>query len=483
MGNSCAQECCASQDKANEVTLALELDSEYVFTDSPIQQRSETYFPLLLHGKGCLNQEPLKKVNIVEIPEIMTCPVGSPHHDTVANMLSFSMQDTAHRVGFHGASDVEKEETEATRKIKGRKATGFVTKEHLGEGTEDATRRVTPQVGFRVPADVHKEETEASRKIKDRKGTGFVTKEHLLQLMDDAAEDMAQDAAPRVGFYAASDVQKEETAATRKIKGRKGTGFVTKQRLHEMTHDETQDVTPQVGFHASCDVPKEETEATRKIKGRKGTGFVTKEHLLKLLDEATEEQNAAVRIDSSDVHAEETEGTRRIKGRKGTNFVRKEHLLTALTMELEEMTEDVGFASSTGSTSDRASGRKGTSFVTKGQLQKFVDMLGDEEDEEAEEEAFLEDTPSVALVFVVDGKDRQVVLHRRPLGVGFSKAMMGGATKICKVEPQSYASELGIQPGWAIKSIGSENVSKKSTRDIKDALQKALTVLPRKDGQ
>jgi hypothetical protein len=86
--------------------------------------------------------------------------------------------------------------------------------------------------------------------------------------------------------------------------------------------------------------------------------------------------------------------------------------------------------------------------------------------------------PSVELAFEISGESKHVFLHRRPLGAEFSKAMLGGPTKVRKVQPNSYASELGIKPGWVIKRVGTEDVGKKSLAHVQTALKNALMALP-----
>jgi hypothetical protein len=85
---------------------------------------------------------------------------------------------------------------------------------------------------------------------------------------------------------------------------------------------------------------------------------------------------------------------------------------------------------------------------------------------------------TLELTFDVDGKVRRVLLDRRPLGAEYAKQGLSGPTKISKIQPKSYASELGMQPGWIIKSVGSEDVSKKTHKQRLDAIQKGLSTLP-----
>jgi hypothetical protein len=85
--------------------------------------------------------------------------------------------------------------------------------------------------------------------------------------------------------------------------------------------------------------------------------------------------------------------------------------------------------------------------------------------------------PSLELVFEVNGEDRIVHLHRRPLGAEFTKRFRG-RTKIGKIRPHSYASELGMEVGWIIKSIGGEDLSKKSFAEAQACLKNGMMALP-----
>jgi hypothetical protein len=86
---------------------------------------------------------------------------------------------------------------------------------------------------------------------------------------------------------------------------------------------------------------------------------------------------------------------------------------------------------------------------------------------------------SLALELVVDanGEKKIIQLHRRPLGAEFKKRMKG-LTKIDKIRPHSYASELGMKVGWGIQSIGGEDVSERSYAEVQAALKNGMMVLP-----
>jgi len=85
--------------------------------------------------------------------------------------------------------------------------------------------------------------------------------------------------------------------------------------------------------------------------------------------------------------------------------------------------------------------------------------------------------PALELVFDASGQTRHLVLQRRPLGAEFFKSLLG-PVKVRKVHPNSYAAELGLQPGWVIKSVGSEHVSNESLAHTQIVLNNGLMALP-----
>jgi hypothetical protein len=85
--------------------------------------------------------------------------------------------------------------------------------------------------------------------------------------------------------------------------------------------------------------------------------------------------------------------------------------------------------------------------------------------------------PSLELVCEVDGKERCMLLYRKPLGAEFS-TKADGLTTITKVYPRSYASELGLAPGWILKSIGADDMTNKTFEQIQRALKGGLMALP-----
>jgi hypothetical protein len=90
-------------------------------------------------------------------------------------------------------------------------------------------------------------------------------------------------------------------------------------------------------------------------------------------------------------------------------------------------------------------------------------------------------SPSLELTFDFKGEKKCIILHRRPLGAEFTKRMRA-LTKIDKIHPRSYASELGMEVGWIIQSIGGEDVTKKSFTEVQMALKHGMMALPLHDG-
>lgn len=86
--------------------------------------------------------------------------------------------------------------------------------------------------------------------------------------------------------------------------------------------------------------------------------------------------------------------------------------------------------------------------------------------------------PCLELVFDANGEEVKCHVWHRPLGAEFCRRWTGGPTKVSKVAPGSYASDLGLELGWALKSIAGADVSKKSLKDTQAALVAGLESLP-----
>mmetsp|Transcript_39483 Transcript_39483/g.62667 ORF Transcript_39483/g.62667 Transcript_39483/m.62667 type:complete len:218 (-) Transcript_39483:128-781(-) len=82
------------------------------------------------------------------------------------------------------------------------------------------------------------------------------------------------------------------------------------------------------------------------------------------------------------------------------------------------------------------------------------------------------------LSFESSGIERQFCVYRRLLGVEFKKRA-GGPTKISKVNRGSYGSELGLEDGMVLKSIGGKEVSQLTFDETQASLKNALMALPR----
>lgn len=121
------------------------------------------------------------------------------------------------------------------------------------------------------------------------------------------------------------------------------------------------------------DAQIEEVPELKRVQNRKGTGFITKKQV--------ENVSAKVGFQGGvpDDHKAATKESMRINGRKGTGFVTKEKLLAKLD-EIADGESDMAAASSD-KKGARAGDRKGTGFITKDKLKKLVDTLGEEDDE------------------------------------------------------------------------------------------------------
>jgi len=127
---------------------------------------------------------------------------------------------------------------EMAKRGRGKKGTGFITQQQIQKmvGTAEGKSQV------KFADDKEKEDMEKSRSS-ERKGTGFVTKDQLLKALQEVSEDEEED----------DEEDEEETSATqerskkivtvtenesddvgRERKAvRKGTGYVSKQRLQK----------------------------------------------------------------------------------------------------------------------------------------------------------------------------------------------------------------------------------------------------------
>jgi len=88
-----------------------------------------------------------------------------------------------------------------------------------------------------------------------------------------------------------------------------------------------------------------------------------------------------------------------------------------------------------------------------------------------------EPVPFVEIVFEVKGNEQRFQFLSKPLGAEFSKRS-AGPTKVSKVHAGSYASKLGVEVGWAVKSVDGEDVRKKTFQQTQDAIIYAVMLLP-----
>jgi hypothetical protein len=311
------------------------------------------------------------------------------------------------------------EETQPLKRTRDRKCTGFVTK-------ADAVA-ATRQVDFE---DEEEEEEEQESRARRRRGTGFVTKaqaaavaaqfgEEISEEEDGSCRSDAQEqekrkeqderraAGPKeaaktntakcVVFEGkAEDDHGKDGVEWRRSKGRRGTGFVTKEVAAKAMRELAFETSDEEGEEASV---KKEQRTT----GRKGTAFVSKEEAAKAAKQVSFEEAADDEAD------DDAAKKRRTKGRRGTAFVTKEEKERAIRqIAMEDTTDDDGGSDDAKSQATNAnrrvnfeegedyrtrmqgprpkSRRKGTSFVTKEAAAAMRPAAADEEEEEEEEE-------------------------------------------------------------------------------------------------
>jgi hypothetical protein len=85
--------------------------------------------------------------------------------------------------------------------------------------------------------------------------------------------------------------------------------------------------------------------------------------------------------------------------------------------------------------------------------------------------------PCLEMVLSANGEDKVLVLHQRPFGAEFGKRG-NGPTRIKRVHPNSYASDLGVQADWIVKSVGGVTVTKWTFEETQGAITKGLMTLP-----
>jgi len=88
-----------------------------------------------------------------------------------------------------------------------------------------------------------------------------------------------------------------------------------------------------------------------------------------------------------------------------------------------------------------------------------------------------EPVPSVEIVFEVKGREKRFQFMSKPLGAEFSKRRTG-PTKVSKVHAGSYASKLGVEVGWDVKSVDGEDVREKTFQQTQAAIIHAVMLLP-----
>lgn len=101
-------------------------------------------------------------------------------------------------------------------------------------------------------------------------------------------------------------------------------------------------------------------------------------------------------------------------------------------------------------------------------------------DVSASSEADVGSMPFVEVVFDADGQEKIIHFYKRPLGADFTKRPFG-PTNVSKVNPQSYAWELGLKEGWAITAVDGDDMSKKTFEETQAAMFRSIAKLPQSD--
>lgn len=82
---------------------------------------------------------------------------------------------------------------------------------------------------------------------------------------------------------------------------------------------------------------------------------------------------------------------------------------------------------------------------------------------------------SVVLVFDANGAERTVVASRKPFGATLLKQ---APLTISKVAPDGHADKLRVKPGWTLKSVAGEDLTKMDYESAAAAFEKAMNPLP-----
>mmetsp|Transcript_88082 Transcript_88082/g.196941 ORF Transcript_88082/g.196941 Transcript_88082/m.196941 type:complete len:203 (-) Transcript_88082:156-764(-) len=190
-----AQCCCTPiENTGSETTLTVASNEDFVTAEALVDE--------LVRHSGKDHQKGEKHVRVsVELIETI--------------LLQEEGETQAPQVGFKRVSE--------------RKSTGFVSKANVADAANTVRLSLPPQDISPAPADV----AERASRVKDRKGTGFVTKEKLLHMLDEISDDEEDLDATEIEQKAAAAKVVAKSSKER-CKERKGTGFVTKNKLKKV---------------------------------------------------------------------------------------------------------------------------------------------------------------------------------------------------------------------------------------------------------
>jgi hypothetical protein len=318
-----------------------------------------------------------------------------------------------------------------------RRGTGFVTKEQAAAARsslpfEEADAGVaTKRVDFEIEEEDDDTEDLKERTTKNRRGTAFVTKKEAAKIASDDGDDEE------------GEDDDDDDAKERSSKGRRSTAFVSKE--------EAATATRQVTFEEKDDEEEdqddEQKDARRpRSRSRRGTGFVTKE------EAAAATRKVGFRVGDED----EEEKPRSTKGRRGTAFVSVAQVAAA-----EKKLRSSGSALSLGGAEEeeaskpagvRAGARKSTGFVTKQQLLELLQE--DSEQPEGQAKPLKKASLQKALSVLQDMREANHELEgTQEQQVELAKGAAASAPALARNAAAAAATAAGISASPPTRSV------------------------------
>jgi len=88
----------------------------------------------------------------------------------------------------------------------------------------------------------------------------------------------------------------------------------------------------------------------------------------------------------------------------------------------------------------------------------------------------------VEMMFEAKGRERSIIISRRPLGAEFSQVSKflksGESAQVSKLQANCYASEIGMEVGWIVKRVDGVNLKGKTFKQVQNLIKTALSRLP-----